>query len=109
MSKLKCTEENARRVLKELGDTEEDVAASLKRRRIKGYRGDPINCPIALYLQRRLNIIEDYRLSVSRATVVCFDALAEWKIIWAISYTYPVRQFIAHFDGGFYPKLAEGE
>lgn len=100
IKRLEPTKANVAYLLEMLGDTDEKVFKSLRRKRIKGGRLAS-NCPINVYLRRRLAIDANDGILVSR-DVISIQYNGEWDMVYT---PYPVALFIRKYDN----KSAYGE
>lgn len=106
------TEEWLTRTLTDLGDTADDVAATLRDAAIKGRRSNAVQCPVARYLARRVaehasstqarvNVHDDATVLVATSSAHSED------LIVSVALPDPVLDFIRDFDEGAYPDLID--
>jgi hypothetical protein len=113
------TEEWLTRTLADLGDTADEVAATLRGAEIKGRRSNAVQCPIARYLARRVaehlpstqatvNVHSDAAeiTPIRPATHADTDADAEDPIV-LVELPNPVLAFLQNFDEAAYPDLID--
>jgi hypothetical protein len=91
------------KALRALGRTESAVVKKLTALRIKGYKEEGDNCPIANYLGRKIpslkcNVVVDVSGCSQRST--CFD-----DVRFANHNLRHIGKFVVSFDSGEYPKL----
>lgn len=85
------------RLLKDLGPTEEDVAAALRAARCKGEQAVADKCPVAVYLLERCGIAID----VDGSTVSYRDERRWGRVEAPVG----VKAFVQSFDQGMYADL----
>lgn len=83
-------------LLAELGDTPDQIAASLRERGITGCRGSACDCPLAVYLAAK-----GYPSVLVQAPLITWPEGAIWREIKVHS----VTAFVNDFDFGRYPDL----
>ena len=84
--------------LKKLGNTKDQVAHSLLRDGYKGQPNDCEACPVARYLQTKL---QTKKVKVMSSSALCYAGSVDDEV----SLPKAVRAFISNFDKGKYPKL----
>lgn len=89
-----------KRLMAELGDTPEAVAANLAAAGITGYRRSACDCPIAAYLEARVPAAD-----AVGGTTVCVDPGGDLPYE-EVPVPPAVAEFIRRFDGGEWPALA---
>jgi hypothetical protein len=94
-------------LLAALGDTETQVAATLKAAGITGRRGHCGACPIAVYVLK--SDLGCYHVDVDgEAVFLWFTADDNVQHIETVDLPDPVTDFITHFDLGRYDELVAG-
>jgi hypothetical protein len=97
---MKLTSESILKTLRVLGNKPDDIAASLRRKRVRGSPCESYNCPIANYLKRRYGLehfLADDVLASTRCIVVGAACRVETPRV--------VVRFMNGFDKGKYPYL----
>jgi hypothetical protein len=94
------TDAGLRRVLKRLGNTPDEIAASLEALGVTGRRADANACPIACYIKRAENVVD---CSTYGSTTVHTTTGAELYV--PNSYDNPIFKFQVRFDNREYPRL----
>ncbi len=94
------TESCVKQALDALGDTYEKVAQKLVSLGIKGKKGQPNVCPVAMYLKQ---VCEADHIRVS------FANTHDNTFGWSVSNPQAVRTFISHFDDGTAPNQKQLE
>lgn len=89
------------RILSDLGDTPDAIAATLEGNSITGTKGNSIGCPIANFLKKVLGL--DY-VRVDPISIATRDDYFDYDVI-----PLAVACFINRFDRDEYPQLEEGE
>jgi hypothetical protein len=87
--------------LLDLGDTEKEVADSLRAAGIRGVKGMAAYCPIAVYI--RSQHLGPAEFAIAFPSEVTWK---EGKRRQRVANPRPVRDFIVGFDFGRYPDLA---
>lgn len=88
------------KALEELGDTPEQVAASLRELGIKGVPLHAVYCPIAKFVAKTI-----YRSSTAQYSHSTWCSIWGW---YAVPNPWAVSKFIEKFDTYQYPELIEG-
>jgi hypothetical protein len=86
------------RLLEELGETQENMAASLQRLGIKGDPWSCIDCPLVIYLKQHSELLH---LKVRRHGVDHAGGL----LVHFLGKRHYISLFLADFDHGKYPEL----
>lgn len=86
--------------LKSLGTRGDEVAASLRRLRVKGIKMENTMCPISNALRAQFSNVA---VSSGPYAITIYDALTKDEIM--VSTPYYIADFIRQFDKGEYPEL----
>lgn len=97
MTNRPTLQQRVRAALRELGRTPDEIARSLKRRRVKGYRREAGDCPLAVYLRRKFR--------AKRVTVCMAAFLQVGDKLLKVTLSGPHHAFVVRFDAGHYPEL----
>lgn len=100
------TGEKVENLLRELGDTPEKVAGTLRQANVRGKIDSVTSCPVAKYLKSRLG--RTYTVGVGLNYVDVWADLGEKKTA-SVELPESVKQFIRNFDAGRYPDLVQTE
>lgn len=100
-------------VLYELEDLRpHDIADMLAEEGITGHRHNGFICPLARYIQRRVNPPEHIRIEVLADLVCVYDRSfppGDMRRVTYIAAPKSMEEFVWRFDHGAYPKLEESE
>ncbi len=108
MSHLRQLKKHSTSLLAELGDSPEEVAASLEAAGVLGVPGSNRSCAIALYVGALMGTHPRVRsVAVGQCSLVVNLVTADLRPAGrlAVQLPKPVRRFVAGFDAGCYPML----
>lgn len=88
-------------LLEDLGETDDAIAASLKKEGCKGLPGDPCECPLAVYLTSKLTGL---RAEVYMSCIAVYESDMNFSLA-RIPLGTAVSRFASRFDSGRYPDL----
>lgn len=94
------TKRELTRLLKSLGKTADEVAATLRRARCRGECGDEFTCPVANYVTRKAKS----QASVSLGWIDIKAAKFELPTL-SVKTPRAIQLFTRLFDSGLYPEL----
>ena len=100
MTAREILHDKVERLLQDLGDTPETVAAYLEGQGITGHRQHAFACPISRYLSRVTGLA---MVSATPATTALYGGDGRGPVI--VLLPSPVRVFISQFDHGSYETL----
>ncbi len=108
MSHLRQLKKRSTELLADLGDSPREVAASLERAAVLGVPGSNRSCPIALYVGALMGTHPRVRsVAVGQCSLmvnlVTPDQRPGGRLV--VQLPKPVRQFVAEFDAGHFPRL----
>lgn len=96
------------RILADMGDSPESIAAFLEGQGIKAIRKSSTTCAVAQYMNRTLVINQGDMLSVDGRIVRIYRNTESGLLIVADAVaTQAIRNFIHNFDKGEYPQLED--
>jgi len=84
------------RLLRDLGSSPSRIACTLRERGIKGSRGRPFSCPLAVYLRGQ---------GVVAPLVGASDSVSFGNRRGSVRLPHGARDFVLFFDQGLYPYL----
>lgn len=96
---MKISEKKIRSALYSLGRGPDQIAKSLRNRRIKGTPYDELNCPITEFLRRKF---KGFSFLMGAGLEYCD---AEYKTVGEISPNRQILRFVTNFDNGKYTTL----
>lgn len=102
------TEAKLERVLADMGDSSESIAAFLEGQCIKGFKKKSATCAVAVYLDKALGLEANYSVLVGIRVSVS-ELVAGWRAYKEVSILTPdpVYAFTEDFDNGKYPNLVD--
>lgn len=108
MSHLRQLKKHSTELLTHLGDSPEEVAASLEQAGVHGVPGSNRSCAVALYVGALMGAHPRVRsVAVGQCSLlvnlVTPDLRPGGRLL--VQLPKPVRQFVAEFDAGHYPGL----
>jgi hypothetical protein len=104
---MTITRERVESLLKSMGDSEEQVVATLRANHIKGLRDCADACPVANWLQKNLPEADEVRVQ-SWGVEVDYELEGEEELDYiSLPPPTPVEQFVLDFDNGYYTDLDE--